>query len=160
MAAAQAAENEGDEWGLTWYFCWGIFASIPTWIHSQNSGHTQGIWLWIWNWDNNMIWISQWRGRHCRTKTGVRQKKEIQKRWTVRITAWDTSRKVKHMSKVVWDYKRLKIIRVHQIYQSSTRTGNPVLMMDAKVSKDKNICRSVDLENLIYVRWNRIKNSA
>ena len=160
MAAAQAAENEGDESGLTWYFCWGIFASIPTWIQSQNSGHTQGIWLWIWNWDNNMIWISQWRGRHCRTKTSVRQKKEIQKRWTVRITAWDTSRKVKHMSKVVWDYKRLKIIRVHQIYQSSTRTGNPVLMMDAKVSKDKNICRSVDLENLIYVRWNRIKNSA
>ena len=24
MAAAQTAENHGDEWGLTWYFQWGI----------------------------------------------------------------------------------------------------------------------------------------
>ena len=37
MAAAQAAENHGDEWGLTWYFLWGIYTSIPTWNHSQNS---------------------------------------------------------------------------------------------------------------------------
>ena len=33
-------------------------------------------------------------------------------------------------------------------------------MMDVKVSKDKNINRWVDRENLIYVRWNRIKNRA
>ena len=31
-------------------------------------------------------------------------------------------------------------------------------MMEVKVSKDKNISRWVDQENLIYVRWNRIKN--
>ena len=37
MAAARAAENHGDEWGLTWYFLWGIYTSIPTWTHSQNS---------------------------------------------------------------------------------------------------------------------------
>ena len=37
MAAAQAAENHGDEWGLIWYFWWGIYTSIPTWVHSQNS---------------------------------------------------------------------------------------------------------------------------
>ena len=37
MTAAQAAENHGDEWGLTWYFLWGIYTSIPTWTHSQNS---------------------------------------------------------------------------------------------------------------------------
>ena len=37
MAAAKAAENHGDEWGLTWYFLWGIYTSIPTWTHSQNS---------------------------------------------------------------------------------------------------------------------------
>ena len=37
MAAAQAAENHGDEWGLTWYLRWGICTSIPTWTHSQNS---------------------------------------------------------------------------------------------------------------------------
>ena len=33
-------------------------------------------------------------------------------------------------------------------------------MMDVKVSKDKNISRWVDRENLIYVRWNRMKNRA
>ena len=37
MAAAQAAENHGDGWGLTWYFLWGIHTSHPTWTHSQNS---------------------------------------------------------------------------------------------------------------------------
>ena len=35
MAAAQAAENHGDAWGLTWYFLWGLYTSIPTW--TQNS---------------------------------------------------------------------------------------------------------------------------
>ena len=30
MAAAQAAENHGDEWGLTWYY-------DEVWTHSQNS---------------------------------------------------------------------------------------------------------------------------
>ena len=33
-------------------------------------------------------------------------------------------------------------------------------MMDVKISKDENISRWVDQENLIYVRWNRIKNHA
>ena len=37
MAAAQAAENHGDEWVLTWYFPWGIYTSIPTRTHSKNS---------------------------------------------------------------------------------------------------------------------------
>ena len=38
MAAAQAAENHQEEWGLTWYCQWGIYTSIhPTWSHSQNS---------------------------------------------------------------------------------------------------------------------------
>ena len=41
---------------------------------------------------------------------------------------------------------------------SLTRTGYPVLMMDVKVPKDKYISRWIDWENLIYVRWNRIKN--
>ena len=30
MAAVQAAENRGDEWGLTWYLLWGIDTLIPT----------------------------------------------------------------------------------------------------------------------------------
>ena len=37
MAAAQAAENHGDVWGLTWYFRWGIYTSIPIWTQLQNS---------------------------------------------------------------------------------------------------------------------------
>ena len=37
MAAAQAAENHADGWGLTWYFWWGIYTSLQTWTHSQNS---------------------------------------------------------------------------------------------------------------------------
>ena len=37
MAAAQGAENHGDEWGLTWYILWGIYTSILTWTHSQDS---------------------------------------------------------------------------------------------------------------------------
>ena len=37
MAGAQAVENQGDEWGLTWYLRWLIYASIPTWTHSQYS---------------------------------------------------------------------------------------------------------------------------
>ena len=37
MAAAQAAENHGDEWGLTWYLRWRMHSSIPTLTHSQNS---------------------------------------------------------------------------------------------------------------------------
>ena len=36
-AAAEAAENHGDKWGLTQCFQWGIYTSIPTWTHSQNS---------------------------------------------------------------------------------------------------------------------------
>ena len=37
MAVAQAAENHGDDWGLTWYLQWGIYTSILTLTHSQNS---------------------------------------------------------------------------------------------------------------------------
>ena len=37
MATAQAAKNHGDEWGLTWYLRWGLYALIPTWTYSQNS---------------------------------------------------------------------------------------------------------------------------
>ena len=37
MTASQAAENHGDEWGLTWYFLWGIYTAMTTSTHSQNS---------------------------------------------------------------------------------------------------------------------------
>ena len=37
MASAKAAENHGDQWGLTWNFLWEMHTSIPTWTQSQNS---------------------------------------------------------------------------------------------------------------------------
>ena len=40
---------------------------------------------------------------------------------------------------------------------SSTRIGQPVLMIDVKFFKDKDISRWVDRENLIYGRQNRAK---
>ena len=120
---------------------------IPFWVNWKVNG----------NLDNHMTRISQWRESHCRTNTSVRRKKYIQNTRTVRIIVRDPSRKVNHLSKVIWDRK---IITEFTRSISSTRIGKPVLMMDVKVSKDKNISRWVDRENLIYVRWNRIKNHA
>ena len=57
------------------------------------------------NWHNNTIRISQWRESHCRTNTSIRRKKQIQKSRTMRIAAWDPSRKFNHLSKVIWDRK-------------------------------------------------------
>ena len=110
-----------------------------------------GILLWIsWkvngNWDNNMIRISQWRESHCKTNTSIRRKKEIQKSRTVRITVRDLSRKVNHLSMVIWNRKIMTEL-TRSI--SPTRIVKPVLML---VSRDKNISRWVDWENLIYVR--------
>ena len=87
-----------------------------------------------------------------------KKKKEIQKSRTMRITViWDPSRKVNYLNKVIWDRK---IITEFTRTISSTRIGKPALMMDVKVSKDKSISRWVDQQNLIYVRWNKIKNCA
>ena len=36
-AAAQADEDHGDESGFTWYLRQGVYVSIPTWSHLQNS---------------------------------------------------------------------------------------------------------------------------
>ena len=67
----------------------------------------------------------------------------------MRIRVWDPSRKVSNLSKVILD---TKIITEFTRLISSTRTGKPVLMMDIRASKDKNIGTWVDQENLIYVR--------
>ena len=112
---------------------------------------------WSWNWDNNMIRISQWRESHFRINTRVRRKKQIQESRPMRITVWNPGRKVNHLGKVICDRK---ITTEFTRLISSTRIGKPVLMMEVKVSKDKNISRWVDRKNLIYVRWNRIKNCA
>ena len=68
----------------------------------------------------------------------------------MRVTVRDLSRKVNYLNKVVWGY--------HQVYQ--LHQNKLALMMDVEVSKDKHISRWVDWENLIYVRWIRIKNHA
>ena len=52
---------------------------------------------------------SEGRESHCRSNTSIRRKKEIQKYRTVRITAWDPSRKVNHLIKVVWDSPSLSV---------------------------------------------------
>ena len=188
MTAAQANENHGDEWDLTWYFLWGIYTSVPTWTHSQNSLavveapslktwprmisqmitktipiSTQiviiyemkwGNLLWIsWkvneNWDIKMIRISQWTERHCRTNPSVRRNKS--KREGLR-----ESQSGVPLGKLTTWIRSFEITRLI----SSTIIGKPVLMMDAKVSKGRNISRWIDQENLIYVRWSRIKNCA
>ena len=67
-----------------------------------------GIPFWIWSkfnesCDNNMIWISQWTGSHCRTNTRVWRNKSVKKSRTVKVTVRDESRKVNHLSRTVWD---------------------------------------------------------
>ena len=52
----------------------------------------------------------------------------------MRITVWDPSSKVNHLSKVIWDSK---IITEFTRSISSTRIDKSVLMTDIKVSKDK-----------------------
>ena len=37
MVAAKPSENYEDEWGLTWHLSKDIYASVPSWTHSQNS---------------------------------------------------------------------------------------------------------------------------
>ena len=43
MAAAHAAENHGDEWGLTWYLWWGIYTSIPKWTHKIQTAAVEAL---------------------------------------------------------------------------------------------------------------------
>ena len=47
MGATQAAENHGDEWGLTWYLRWGIYSQGVIQAEAE-VGH----WFWdSWVWD-------------------------------------------------------------------------------------------------------------
>ena len=54
----------------------------------------------------------------------------------MRITVWDPSRKVNHLSKVVRDRK---VITEFTRSISTTRKGYPVLKMDVSVSKDNTL---------------------
>ena len=102
---------------LTWNISQLITKTIPISMRIVLSYEMKwDILLWIcWkvngSWDNNMITISQWRESHCRTNTSDTRKKETQISKTMRITVWDSSRKINHpsMSK---NYNR-----VHQVDQ-------------------------------------------
>ena len=102
-------------------------------------------WKVNWNWENNMIRVL------------ASEERNESKRARLRVTGRDLSRKVNHLSKVIWDRKNISEF-TRSI--SSTRIGDPVFMVDIKVSKLKHISKCVDQENPIYVRWNKIKNHA
>ena len=64
------------------------------------------------------------------------------------VTARDPSWKVNHLSKVIQDRKIIK--NVHQVYQFHQNR--------LELKSTKHIARWVDWQNVINVRWNRIKN--
>ena len=84
--------------------------SIPFWVSRKVNRKR----------DSNMIRISQRVDSYCRTNSRVRRMKQIQKRRTLSVTGRDLSRKVKHMSKVVWDRE---IVTKFTRSISSTRIG-------------------------------------
>ena len=103
------------------------------------------------NWDSNMIRISQWGKNLSR----ILASEEINK--STRGGLWESQSGIRVRKLTIW-------VRWFEITEfirsiSLTRIGKPVLTMDVKLSKDKH-SRWVDRENLIYVRWNRIKNRA
>ena len=63
-----------------------------------------------------------------------------------RVTARDPSRRVNHLSKVIQDRT------IHQVYQFHQNR--------LELKSTKHIGRWVDWQNVINVRWNRIKNCA
>ena len=65
---------------------------IPFWVYWEVNG----------NWDNKWSGISLWKESHCRTNTSVRRNKKIPKSRAVRITIRDPSKKVNHLSKVIF----------------------------------------------------------
>ena len=93
----------------------------------------------------------QWSESNCKIKTRVK----FQGGRAAKVTFRDPSRKVNHQSKV-FGYR--KIIAEFARSISSTRISEPVLMVYAKVSKDKYINKPIDWDNFIYVR--SIKNRA
>ena len=96
---------------------------------------------------------SEWRESHCRTDTSIWRKK------SKRSGLWESQSGFWLGKLTIW-VKSFEIITEFTGSICSTKIGESVLMMDAEVSKDKHICRWIDWENLIYVRWNRIKNRA
>ena len=100
---------------------------------------------------------SQWKLRqqhdqnwesHCKTNTSVRRKKKSK---TARLWEWQSG---------IWVGKLTIWVRSYEIMTEFTRSISFTRIDKRHKSKDKHICRWVDQGNLIYVRWNRIKNHA
>ena len=164
MAAVQAAETHGDEWGLTPYFLWGIYTWIPTWTHSQN-------WLAaaedILPWKNisQMItktisistrivisyamkrgiplWIwwkvsENWDNNMIRTsqwrESHCRKNASVRRNKSKRAGLWESGIGV---GKLIMWVRAFEIITEFTRWISSARIGKSVLIMDVKVSKDK-----------------------
>ena len=104
------------------------------------------------NWDNNMIRMVEWKESLCRTNTGVRGKKEIQKKRTVRVRVRDASRKVNHMKKVICDRK---FTTEFIMSISSMRIGSPVLRINVNSPMLRPMLRPMLKTNEIMHRWNR-----
>ena len=77
-----------------------------------------GILVWVClkvngNWDSNIIRIPLWKESHGRTNTSIKRNKSIQKSKSMRVTVRDPSRKVNHLSKVIWDRKIITVLQVY-----------------------------------------------
>ena len=67
----------------------------------DEAGHVLSLTENQWKLRQKMVRISQWRESHCRTNTSVRRNKS--RRAGLRVAIRDASRKVNHLSKVIWD---------------------------------------------------------
>ena len=76
---------------------------------------------------------------------------EKKKSKTARLWEWQSG---------IWVEKLTIWVRSYEIMTEFTRSISFTRIDKRHKSKDKHICRWVDQGNLIYVRWNRIKNHA
>ena len=151
------------ERGLTWYFWWGIFTSIPNWTYSQNSpAAAEALSLKISSHGTSqMIKKTVPISRRIVISYAMKPGILLWIWWKVRgnETIWSefpnggkaiveqelaskeiNKSKRAELWKSVWNYNRV--------------------ITEFKVSKDKQISIWIDRKNLIHVRWNRIKNHA
>ena len=109
---------------------------IPFWVWQKSMETEATTWLEFSNWGKAIV--EQIPASEDRNKS---------KRVGLRVTVRDLSRKINHLSKIIWEKK---IIRKFTRSIISTRLAQPVLIVDVEVSKDKHISRWVDWENLIF----------
>ena len=153
MAAAQAAENHGDEWGLTWYLQWGVYTSVPPWTLSQNSlADAEAFLPWSISYINiKIIPISTRIVISHVMKWGIL----FWVYWKVNGN-WDNNLiRIPNWGKAIAE----QIVASEEISKSK-RAGLWESQSGYQVGKLTVWVRSADQENIIYVKWNRVKNHA